>query len=248
MSVKNRYLNTKVIKKGSGATKTSPTPLFEAVATDRTKDMIIIPSNDLIYKDGIWVIAVYWQSEIPHKCPYDNGELKYRDSKERNSKNIEGKVDCYRLRRLRCLVCAVLHTEIPDIIQPYKHYNARVIQSVLDGNKEAESCNADTSTFRRWKNSFSKAAPDINQRLASITARETNEITPIIHIEQILDHIRTRQKQWLSFVMGLLINNGHRICTQFAFFMAEITDKISMTGQKKAKGGPIIDKTVKNSE
>ena len=210
--------------------------------------MIIVSSTNINFNRGIWELDHKWQTEIYPECPYCNGELKYRDSRTRNSKNIMGIVDCYRLRRFLCLICVTLHTEIPDVLQPYKHYNSYVIQSVLEGRTEAESCNADTSTIRRWKNSFTKAKPDINQRLASLNARETNGITPIVHIAQILDQIRSKKNQWLSYVMALLINNGHRICTQFAFFKAEIADKISMTGQKKAKGGTIIDKTVKNSE
>lgn len=53
------------------------------------------------------------------------------------------------LRRLRCSHCGRLHLEIPDVMQPQKHYAAEVIRKVEAG--ELGSCPADDSTIRRWK-------------------------------------------------------------------------------------------------
>ena len=96
-------------------------------------------------------------------CPLCSGLLNYRDSVYRNVKDMASNVMRFLLRRLLCQACNTLHRELPDNVQPYKHYGADVIQAVIDGDEEASSCAADNSTIRRWLADFSEATPDINQ-------------------------------------------------------------------------------------
>jgi hypothetical protein len=79
----------------------------------------------------------------------------------------------------------------------------------------ASACAADNSTIRRWKTEFAQAEPDINQRLASVCAQLTEEKVPIADTTHILNNIKSEIKHWLAFVMELLINSGHKICTRF---------------------------------
>ena len=130
-------------------------------------------------------------------------------------KDLLGEVLHFFLRRLRCEACNKLHTELPSFIQPYRHYSSDVIQSVLDGSEEGSTCVADNSTIRRWKAEFAQAEPDINQRLASVHARMDDDKVPMADTVHILDKIKVKIERWLAFVMELLINNGHKICTQF---------------------------------
>ena len=171
----------------------------------------------------------------------------YRDSRRRNLKNLPGKVFHYMLRRMKCQSCSTLHTEIPDIIQPYKHYDSQTIQSVLDGSEEAASCAADNSTIRRWKESFNEAEPDINQRLASVYEREAGELPPLTPTTQILKGIRASYKRWLRFVMTLLINKGYKLYTRFAFCPTVPASKIGSSGQNAAKEGVVNDQTTEDS-
>jgi transposase InsO family protein len=110
-----------------------------------------------------------------------------------------------------------LHTEIPDTIQPYKHYDSDTIQCTLDGGEDALNCEASDSTMRRWKEDFEAAKADIEQRLASIYAQESDSTTPLITSASPISIIRATQLRWLGFVMRLLINAGHKIRTRFAF-------------------------------
>ena len=73
-------------------------------------------------------------------CPLCAGILSYRDSRLRPCKNLYGEITPYQLRRLRCSPCEILHTEIPDVIQPYKHYDSKTIQSVLSDESCASAC------------------------------------------------------------------------------------------------------------
>ena len=180
-------------------------------------------------------------------CPYCGSEVKYRDRRIRKIKSLTGQVSRFRLRRLRCQGCARIHTEIPDIIQPYKRYDSHAIQCVLDGNEEAKACTADITTTQRWKKTYAQSEPDIVQRLASIYARMSNGKAPLLSATQIYANIRARQEQWLSFVMGLLINSGHKLCTQFAFCPNANPGIIPSTGPKGQNGGRRNDQTIENS-
>jgi hypothetical protein len=120
------------------------------------------------------------------------------------------------VRRLRCRSCGKIHTELPDFILPYKHYEAPAIQKTLDDEPDA-SCAADDSTLRRWRESFAEASPLIIALLTALYMKVANNAAPLFHFGGILSNIRARQKHWLTFVFQLLINSGHRLRTRFAF-------------------------------
>jgi len=180
-------------------------------------------------------------------CPLCGGGLFYRNSKPRNSISLLGEVCRFLLRRFKCKICNKLHTEIPSIIQPFKHYDSRTIQSVLDGSEDAELCVADDSTIRRWKSTFADAEPDITQRLASVYAQETDEMAPIGSSSLDIMVIKSMIEHWLAFVMALLINRGHGLCTRFAFCPSPSACNIKETGQIVWTGGRINDQTIKDS-
>ena len=68
-------------------------------------------------------------------CPCCGSPLKYRDSRKRVHKIAGGGKECYLIRRLRCSSdkCRRLHNELPDCMCPYKHYDAGLIEDVVDG-------------------------------------------------------------------------------------------------------------------
>lgn len=180
-------------------------------------------------------------------CPFCIGELVYRDSRLRKSKDVIGNIISYLLRRLRCESCKKLHTEIPDILQPYKHYDSKTIQSVIDENSDASFCVADDSSIRRWKKSFKEAAPDVGQRVASVYVQAAGVTAPVHAADATLAHMRTGAARWLAAVMKLLINSGHKLCTRFAFCPYPFPDKVKGSTKNDAKGGMKIDKTIKDS-
>jgi len=204
--------------------------------------MIIVPKFEIKYNEetGIYTII----SMVACKCPLCGGAVYHRDYKSRSSKKLNGEVWLFMLRRLLCEDCAKLHTEIPDIIQPFKHYDSETIQSVIDGGEKAMDCVADDSTINRWKSDFTKAAPDIEQRLGSVYVRDTGETIPVLSSKTILAYIRTMQKYWLAFVMALLINGGHKLCTRFAFCPSSTDGIVNSTNKE---GGKLDGKTIKDT-
>ena len=204
--------------------------------------MIIVPKFELKYNEekGIHTII----SLTPCNCPLCGGAVYHRDHKGRDVKRMNGEVWHFNLRRLLCDNCKKLHTEIPDIIQPYKHYDTETIQSVLDGGEKAKECVADESTISRWKADFARAEPDIEQRLASVCAQDTNEVTPLLTPGLAITAVRATIERWLAFVMHLLINAGHKLCTQFAFCPPYPCDRLHNAGTKSKGGYGEIVKTI----
>ena len=83
------------------------------------------------------------------RCPDCGGELSGYDRRRRVVLDDRGGASVYLLRRLSCRRCGRLHLEIPDIMQPCKHYAAELIAGTLAGT--VKHCPADNSTIRRWK-------------------------------------------------------------------------------------------------
>jgi len=207
--------------------------------------MIIVSSFDLNYNDTSGFFTVIAKESAI--CPLCGDELSYRDSVFRMLQSFLGEIRCFLIRRLCCQnqKCKKLHRELPDIIQPYRHYESEAIQSVLDGNEAG--CAADNSTICRWKTEFAKAESDISQRLASVYAQKTDDKVPIAATVSILDCIKANTKRWLAFVMVLLINSGHIIRTQFAFRPFSVADTFNSVSKNATEGGKKDDKTIKNT-
>jgi uncharacterized protein YbaR (Trm112 family) len=207
--------------------------------------MVIVSSFKLSYNESSGIFTITPEEILC--CPLCSGGLFYRDSKLRKLKDLLGEVWRFFVRRLLCQSCKKLHTELPSIIQPYRHYSSDAIQSVLDGGEAGADCAADNSTIRRWKTEFAHAVPDINQRLASTHAQMGDEKVPIASTVHILDSIKTKIKRWLSFVMELLINSGHKICTRFAFCPRPPLVKVRTINKNTVEGNRKNDKTTQNT-
>lgn len=162
--------------------------------------------------------------------------MSYRNSKPRHTLDETRTETRYLLRRFFCDVCHKLHTEIPDTIQPFKHYDSKTVQDVLDGG--GDTCSADDSTMRRWRADFRDSEDDVNRRLESIRAKETHSHTSLMSGQKLLNTIRKENQRWLAFVMGLLIRHGHRLRTRFAFCQDEDGCRVVLTGRtEEAEGG-----------
>lgn len=70
-------------------------------------------------------------------------------TKNRKTIDHSGQSKTYNIRRLRCTYCRTIHHELPDILVPYKRYEAECIESVLT-NPSNHTVPADDSTLSRW--------------------------------------------------------------------------------------------------
>ena len=145
------------------------------------------------------------------------GSLKVRDTKPRHiiSKD-SNEVKWYRLRRLRCSQCKKIHTELPDSMQPYKHYESASIQDTIDGIAD-NYCAAEESTLYRWKTTFKNAKVKIEALLIACWIYLNQQPYAILKTDSLLENMQSSIPRWLAFVMQMLINSGYTIHTQFAF-------------------------------
>jgi hypothetical protein len=116
--------------------------------------------------------------------------------------------------RAYCSRCHRLHTELPSFVQPYKHYEASVIQNVID-KKSLDTCPAEDSTIHRWTAMFQLAAPYIEMMLLTIQQKLT-KTSPLLYGQSLLFLLHQSKRRWLGFVTQLLISSGFSLPTQFA--------------------------------
>lgn len=87
-------------------------------------------------------------------CPDCGGDLKHYDKIFRLVRTEGGKRRHVKIRRLRCTRCHKIHRELPEFIFPYKQYDGRIIQAVLEGIITSETLGFEDypceMTIKRW--------------------------------------------------------------------------------------------------
>ena len=140
----------------------------------------------------------------------------------------DGQCIVLSIRRLRCKTCGKIHTQLPDLVQPFKHYASRVIQKVLDGR--SEGCCAEDSTIRRWKREFENSRGRMDAALSALQTiyrkKPKNLLSPVSLLTQTQLH---RPLGWYPFVTRLLVNHGFADSTRFAFCPDGTHGKIAVT-------------------
>jgi len=129
-----------------------------------------------------------------------------------------------RLLRLRCGIkvrllvprafcrnCHRLHTQLPSFVQPYKHYEAMVIQQVMDG-KSLSTCPAEDSTIRRWQAALRHAAAYFEMLLYAARHKKRPLFDALL-----LAELRKSSRRWLTSVTRMLISAQVDLPTCFAF-------------------------------
>jgi hypothetical protein len=162
------------------------------------------------------MIQVFFiRSKELSSCPICNSSMKVRDSRERHVILQDGTRRTYRLRRLRCIGCRRIHTELPATMLPFKHYEASAIETTIDQSRS--DCPADNSTLSRWRKAFTQSNSQIDGALRALWAHKRKEHFPILNRKSLLHKLRTTGPGWLAFVHQILINSGIWLHTQFAF-------------------------------
>lgn len=83
-------------------------------------------------------------------CPFCGAPLVVVGSRPRSWYQSSGERAKLIIRRLRCELCARIHHELPDLLVPYKRYDAESIEGVLSEPARTDIA-ADESTLLRWK-------------------------------------------------------------------------------------------------
>jgi hypothetical protein len=125
------------------------------------------------------------------------------------------------IRRLRCVQCDRIHHELPDLLVPYKRYDAESIEKVVTC-PAATDVPVDESTLHRWNNWVHTLAPYWLGCLASIARRYGQD--PVIPSSKDSQSALHRIGQvvgnaihWLARVVRPITNMNLWIHTRSAF-------------------------------
>lgn len=95
------------------------------------------------------------------------GRLEKKDWVKRVREKVGGQKDWLLIERRKCTNknCHMTHRLLPDICIPYKHYEAGIIEDVVDGTldeealcEEAYPCESTLGRWRAWATAFLRNA------------------------------------------------------------------------------------------
>lgn len=161
-------------------------------------------------------------------CPVCGGALCSRDRRRRKVILKDGRCIVLFIRRLRCKNCGKIHAELPNLVQPFKHYASSVIQKVLNGH--SEDCCAEDSTIRRWLHEFENRRSHMDAALSALLTAFLRKSGNLLSPVSLLTQIQLRRPlDWYPFVTRILVNHGFAASTQFAFCPDGASGKIALT-------------------
>lgn len=163
----------------------------------------------------MWVVC----NENP-VCPECGKTLKMRDHKRRIHKLAGGIREWYMIPRMECTndgcVCK-LHSCIPGSLCPYKHYDAGLIEDVVDDVLSSDDPETEDypceGTMNLWKEWIEKNKINIDGQIKSIGYRLLDfSIEFLNSCVSILEELRKRiSPGWLKAVNYVIYDTGGRI-------------------------------------
>jgi len=149
--------------------------------------------------------------EMSH-CPHCDGDFKIIGSRKRTLYCKDGSKIVLLIRRLRCNHCGKISHELPDIIVPYKRYEADVIEDILSVNDPLECYPCETSTaikIKCWFYLLHQYFEGAVRALCMIWNQPAFIKLPIYPVEDQSDG-------WIKILVRNLVNSGRWPHTRFA--------------------------------
>lgn len=146
-------------------------------------------------------------------CPHCGQTLRYRDRRTRIWKWYGGVRRTIQVRRMRCTRCDRLHTELPDILTPNRHYGSEVIENVVDEVSTPEDLSTENypceKTMQRWKDWIAINQDQIEGTLRSVGTRllELHE-SLLMSTDSLLTKLRDLGQGWLSILCRIIYGSG----------------------------------------
>ena len=103
-------------------------------------------------------------------CPCCTGDLGVIGSRKRIWTRSSGERHRLIIRRMKCALCSRIHHELPDLLVPFKHYDAESIEGACSDPPRSDIA-ADESTLLRWRCWFAAWAVVAQSVLASLSIR-----------------------------------------------------------------------------
>ena len=135
---------------------------------------------------------------------------------KRINRKIGGENEWLLIERRKCThkSCRKTHRLLPDISLPYKHYDAGVIEDVIDGTIDEEALseeyNPSETTLYRWRKWAERLMNDLEGHIRSAAYRILEMTEEFLNTRMsLLEGLRERLDYgWLSAAMRIYINTG----------------------------------------
>ncbi len=152
-------------------------------------------------------------------CPCCGGRLKYRDHRLRVHKVAGGGKEWYQIRRLKCTddKCGKLHNELPDCMFPNKHYDAGLIEDVVDGIVSKDDIEIEDypceGTIKHWKWWMRGNEKNMEGQIRSAAHRILGFGQGFLKsTDSLLEELKERiSPGWLKAAARFIYNSGGRI-------------------------------------
>ncbi len=155
-------------------------------------------------------------SSVPRICPCCGEALRYRDSRKRIRRLGGEKKEHIQVRRLFCERCGRLHAELPDCLVPHKHYDAKIIEDVLDGEITQDTLAYEdypcAATMQRWICWFEENRANIEGHLRRALTAAGKAIS-FRNSSSWLVYLRSKKSirsadRWLNVTLRIIYNSG----------------------------------------
>jgi hypothetical protein len=163
------------------------------------------------------VFFIYSEEEFA-LCPMCGKHLLYHSWVKRKLTDIFDIKNIYNIRVMKCnneACTQTYHRELPDIIIPYRRYDANSIETAIEHDKSGILIAPDESTIKRWQAWFKISMIQIMMALISVAVgieedAETSSLatqkrtstTPLEAIKEIVG----RKVRWLNEATRILVN------------------------------------------
>lgn len=121
-----------------------------------------------------------------------------------------------QIERLKCKTCRRLHTALPEILVPYKHYTTELISGVLDetitiGDLEDGDYPCE-ETMKNWHHWLMANQDYIDGYMKSIGYRRLGFGEDLLHSKvSLLTKLRKSSEVWLETILRFIYNSGGRL-------------------------------------
>jgi hypothetical protein len=105
-----------------------------------------------------------------------------------------------------CRACDKLHTILPDVLVPHKHYGAAEIETVLESRVRRDEVS--DSTVARWRRWIRGNEAQIEGVLQSVKLEALDILPELRSNESLFTQLKTTVRNWLSVISRLVINAG----------------------------------------
>lgn len=178
--------------------------------------MIIISDYTVSYNEEEDIFVIFVESSETSICPICGHPLTFRDHVKRIAKGRDGKVIWLRIRRLICNndKCHSIHRELPDMLAPFKHFEADIIAGVLDGLITPETNgfqeHPSESTMKQWQQWLRINRLTIDGTLKSIGYQALGFTEELLTSGvSLLSKLREDTCDWLRIILRFVYNSGN---------------------------------------